>query len=83
MGYLTIGASAFVKTPCRKCKDRNSECHCTCERYSIYRDRLDAENTKLKASMQIYKFNYSPNYRDGWGFSRPETRKPKYMRRDR
>lgn len=39
-----------MKNPCKDCPDRNSECHCQCDRYIEFKNQL--EETKKKKEEQ-------------------------------
>ena len=60
-------------TPCRGCQDRRVGCHAECERYLVFRQRVDKEAEIRRQSIifgdykseNIYKKRYSLKHTEG------------------
>ncbi len=56
----------WIQAPCKDCKDRQVNCHSFCERYKDYRDRHEAEATKLfhenATNGKISQMNYNATH---------------------
>ena len=53
-----------IDSGCLECQDRHIGCHGVCERYKIYREKVDEKNKKAKEAYLIGKGRaYLPIYK--------------------
>lgn len=43
--------------PCKGCDDRNSQCHANCEKYKVWKTKLDDSNATLRKKKDIATYD--------------------------
>lgn len=64
--------------PCKGCEKRSAICHSVCEDYKIFREKLDAYNSKLREQKAAENSLFENAWKRGSELQRLERKKKRY-----